>query len=238
MRTVVVKTLHAGSLSLELDAAHYVRTVLRLPVGTKLKLVARDMHAFATIKALEPGVELEVEAPMQSETARRQITWIQGLPKGDKADAIVQDATELGATRIVFASMERCVRVLDGDKREKMLTRWRRIAEDAVKQCGRLDIPAIKGPLPLDEILASHAPAGSAFVLYEKSVVPLRESLESAIEASTALTFAVGPEGGITEEEIARFERANFLTRSLGTTILRTETAAAAVLGAIRIWQG
>jgi 16S rRNA (uracil1498-N3)-methyltransferase len=239
MRTVVVSTLHTGLIELDANTSHHVRTVLRLPIGTQVKLVAPRQHqsALATVRALEPRVCVEVETVEQTLSARRDLIWLQGLPKADKADAIVQDATELGATRIVFVAMTRCVRVLDDARSEKMRARWIRIAEEAIKQCGRPDLPFIEGPLPLAEALAGVA-NGHRFVLYEKSKTPIREGLQQALESAAPIAFAVGPEGGITAEEVSEFERAGFITRSLGSSILRTETAAAAVLGAVRLWDG
>jgi 16S rRNA (uracil1498-N3)-methyltransferase len=239
MRTIVVEALREGTLLLDADASHHVRTVLRLAVGTQLKLVAPREHrsALATIRALEPQVSVEIRAVEHTPTARRELIWLQGLPKADKADAIVQDATELGATRIVFVAMTRCVRVLDESRSEKMRARWIRIAEEALKQCGRTDVPTIEGPVALAEALSS-VPGGYRFVLYEKSEEPIRTRLQEALLGTESIAFAVGPEGGISEEEIAAFEHAGFITRSLGSTILRTETAAAAVLGAVRLWDG
>lgn len=236
-RTVVVRKLETGVTTLDASASHHVRDVLRLAPGARLRLVspAEALVAHGTITALSPLVTIEVEQIAPGERERRRVVWVQGLPKGDKADAIVQDATELGATDIVFAEMDRCVRVLDDARKEKTLARWQRIAEGALVQCGRTDMPSICGPLPLQEAL-ERVPAGHRFVLFEKATAPLREDLLAALAGEDPIVFVVGPEGGITDGEAERATQLGFLARSFGRVILRTETMAAAALGAVRAW--
>jgi len=238
-----VADLAPGARVLPRDASHYLCRVLRLGAGDRF--VAFD----PTTKQEADGV---VEQPSgeaahvsmghirtASVLAGVRIALIYGLAKGDKVDAVVRDATELGATRIVIASTVRAVAKATGDRRDAKLERWRRIAEQAARQCGRADPPAIEGVLPWKAALEAAAKDHEArYCLWENATTPLVDSLLVHVRAGTSLAFAVGPEGGLAESEVAEAEALGFATVSIGRFVLRTETVPAAVLGAVRILEG
>jgi 16S rRNA (uracil1498-N3)-methyltransferase len=172
-----------------------------------------------------------------SVVATAPVVLVYGLAKGDKVDAVVRDATELGATRILLARTERAITRLEGERAVARVERWRRIAEQAARQCGRADPPAIDGVLDWREALetAAEGDAVARFCLWERATAPLGPPLCAAIGAQRAVAFAVGPEGGLTAEEVDEAGALGFLPVSLGRFVLRTETVAAAVLGATRI---
>jgi len=166
------------------------------------------------------------------------IVLVYALAKGDKVDAVVRDATELGATRIVIARTSRAVAKVDAERAGTKLDRWRRIAEQAARQCGRADPPVIDGVLGWRDALeaaSSDANVEARFCLWENATEPLGPHLTSAIARSSAMAFAIGPEGGLTPEEVEERRALGFAPVSLGRFVLRTETVAAAVLGAVRI---
>lgn len=238
VRRAPLAGLRAGRASLPDDLRRYVTRVLRLQAGDALVVfdAACGLEADAELAAAPGGpdtLELLVREPRPARvTAPRPLVLLQGLAKGDKLDAIVRDATELGATLVVLVETARSVVRLEGKRREERAARLRKIAEEAARQCGRGDAPAVVGPLPLGEALAL-APEGGRFALAPGAAEPLGRGLEARLGA--ALTFAVGPEGGLTDGELDELEAAGFARVSLGPFVLRTETVVAAVLGAVRV---
>lgn len=226
----------ADASALPAETAIYVTRVHRLGEGDRFL-------AFDPERAIEAEAELvEVSkkgalvrlGPRRPASVRppRAVTLLQGLGKGDKMDAIVRDATELGASRIVLVAASRSVVKLDTKRAEERRTRLRRIAEEAARQSGRGDVPTLEGPVAPREA-AARAPEGGRFVLAPGASFGLGEVL--AAHLGGPLTFAVGPEGGFAEDELRTFEDAGFLRVGLGPFVLRTETVAAAVLGAVRV---
>jgi 16S rRNA (uracil1498-N3)-methyltransferase len=165
--------------------------------------------------------------------------WLlQALAKGDKCDAIVRDATELGATAIQFVETERTVVRIDRDRAKPRVLRWRKIAEEAARQSARDEVPQMSGPTPWLDAVLGVPETFERIVLWEHAEQPLVLALEAAIENERGIALAVGPEGGLTPEEVEAARRAGWHVCSLGRSILRTETVATAVLGAIRVLAG
>jgi 16S rRNA (uracil1498-N3)-methyltransferase len=223
--------------------------VLRLEVGDAFVAFdpAQAREADAVITAVGRSVRGRFGEVRAAPRAARDVTWIHGIAKGDKCDAIVRDATELGATCIGFVETERGAVRLDRPRARSREARWARIAEEAARQCARADAPRILSPGPLDQLLVDAravAPEGSAgegasglrgFVLDPSSPRALGPLLMEALRADEPLAFVAGAEGGLTEPEIAACERAGLSRVSLGERVLRTETVPAAVLGALTV---
>jgi 16S rRNA (uracil1498-N3)-methyltransferase len=232
---VPVSALSIGETILDPQASRYAARVHRIGVGDELLLFepARAKEAVATVVAVtRAGVRVQVqELRAASVRALRSVTLVQGIGKGDKLDAVVRDATELGATRIVAAETRRG-EVKLGARAEQRMRRLERIAVEAARQCGRGDVPLLQGPLPWADALRLGAePNGLSFCLWERSTDPIGPKLR-ALGAAEPLTFAVGAEGGLDDVEIAEARSIGYAVVSLGPFILRTETVAAAVLGA------
>jgi 16S rRNA (uracil1498-N3)-methyltransferase len=241
VRTILARGLHSGRFTLDAASSHHLKVVLRLREGALVRVLDPDanLSAVASLVSLEPLVSLDVKELTHEKRIARPLIWIQGLPKGDKADAIVQDATELGAAEIRFVQMHRCVRRLEGERQEKAVARWQKIAEEAAKQCKRSDVPKVHGPHAIDALLANLPEAAHRILFYEQATVHVQEPLMTALrDLGSPIVFAAGPEGGVTEEEVLLFLQAGFHVCSLGPLILRTETVAAAALGAVRLWEG
>lgn len=232
---VPVEGLAGEELTLAKDAAHYVTRVRRLGVGDVCVLfdpsVGREVRA--TILVSDRGrVVVALDASTESSNLPlRRVTLLQGLGKGDKFGDIVRDATELGATRIVPLSTERSVPTRDRDHHTK---RWRKIALDASRQCGRGDVPEVLAPHSVTEALAAVLPTSGARGCV---LAPDAEHLlaDDELPPNDELFFAVGPEGGFAPQEVAAFELAGLAARRLRGFVLRTETVCAAVLGALLI---
>lgn len=223
-----------GLATLSPEAVLYVTRVHRLGVGA-------SFVAFDPEKAVEADAEI-VEVTRASAVARvgairpasvrpsRRVTLVQAAAKGEKMDGIIRDATELGATRVITVVTERSIARPDVARVE----RWRRIAVEAARQCGRGDTPLIDTPSKLSVILPKLAPrAGeAAFCLDPWASAPLGAAL-SALSVEAPVTFLIGPEGGFDEAEIQASEDAGFTRVALGALVLRTETVCPAVLGAL-----
>jgi len=238
---VPVSELATGERTLDREASRYVARVHRACVGDELLLFdpvpARE--AVATVLAIDrAGVRCRVgELRPSSLRARRRVTLVQGIGKGDKLDAIVRDATELGATRVIAAETARGVVKL-GARAEQRMQRLRRIVAEAARQCGRGDVPDVMGPLPWREALdAARDPLGLSFCFWERATDPVGPQLR-ALLVDQPVTFAVGAEGGLDEAEVDTARSAGYAVVSLGPFILRTETVAAAALGAVLLTSG
>ncbi len=242
MTRAPVPDLATGERSLGGSVAHYLARVLRLRAGDAFVAFdpASGREAEAVVVWADGDVITVRFGPLHEGRARggRGITLIQGFAKGDKCDAVVRDATELGVTRIIVAATKRSIVRLDEGKAAARQARWARIAEDAARQCGRADAPLVERPQPWDEALGAVADECARFCLYEHATEPLGPALFEALERGPALAFACGPEGGLETAEVEAARTRGWAIASLGPLALRTETVAAAVLGAVRIWSG
>jgi 16S rRNA (uracil1498-N3)-methyltransferase len=236
-----VAKLASGERTLSAESSQYLCRVLRLREGERFVAFDPESRTEAEATILEAsGSAARVsigECHAAGVVAETPVSLVYGLAKGDKVDSVVRDATELGATRIVIARTTRAVAKLDGERAGTKVDRWRRIAEQAARQCGRADPPAVDGVLDWREALAvaSADEAAAKYCLWENATEPLAPLLRGALERRAAIAFAIGPEGGLTEAEVEEARVLGYAPVSLGRFILRTETVAAAVLGAVRI---
>lgn len=237
---IAVPGVAPGACILDPSASRHLAVVLRLAAGDGFVAFdpERGVEAEGRVVHVRRGtVHAEFGETRAARTlASLPITWIQGLAKGEKMDAIVRDATELGATRVVPAKTSRSVVVLEGPRAEARRVRWSRIAEEAARQCGRSDPPAIDPPSSWTHALLAAESAPTRFCLFEGATEPLGPPLARALTSGVPLAFAAGPEGGLGEDEVKEAKDAGFEIVSLGALILRTETVATAVLGATRIF--
>lgn len=214
------------------EASVYVARVHRLGPGDALVMFDPEQAVEADAQIVDVGkraVAVQIEAPRApARRAARSITLMQGIGKGDRMDAIVRDATELGVTRIVPVVCARSV-ARPGEERA---ARWRRIAVEAARQCGRGDVPAITAPLGFVEAVRE-AMGDVRICLDPGASRGLGEAL--ARLGDDAVVFSVGPEGGFTDGELAGAEAGGFVRTTLGPLLLRTETVCAAMLGALLV---
>ncbi len=231
---VPISNLQAGELALDAEAARYVARVHRLRPGDTFCAFDPDGAVEADARVLDSrprSVRCEITALRAASTlGELNVTLVQGLGKADRFDQVVRDATALGVMRVVGVVTERAVsRPSDVESRRD---RWRAIAIQAARQCGRGDLPALAGPLSLDAAFSALPAAGRRLLLDPDARSSLREALEiwNGLEG---LTLLIGPEGGLSPGEIALASAAGFERVRFGPFVLRTETAATAVLGAI-----
>ena len=171
------------------------------------------------------------EIPVFSSPGPR-LTLVQGLPKGDKMDLIVEKSTELGISRIIPLVCERTVLKLEGDKLSRRRERWLRIAREASKQCRRPDVPEVDLPGGWDQALRDLDRATALIPWEEENVLTLKSFLRENKPREQVYVF-IGPEGGFTPREVERARSHGVRPVTLGPRILRTETAGLAVVAMI-----
>ena len=215
------------------SAARHLSRVLRLKRGAPLVLFDGSGEGFDAVLDSNDGTSVEVGASLGRENPPRiPVTLVQAISRGDSMDMIVQKATELGVQRIVPVIAERSVVRLDQERSRKRHRHWQAVTIGACEQCGRNLLPEVDAPGSLDAYLDDPGP-GLKVVFDPATAAPL-QALRSPTDTVTVL---IGPEGGLTEEEIATAVRRGFERASLGPRILRAETAAiAAVTLAQSLW--
>jgi 16S rRNA (uracil1498-N3)-methyltransferase len=220
-----------AQVTLRAERYHYLVHVLRLGEGATLELFDGRGRAFdARVVALgEQEVHLAL-GPARHTPPRRALGLLQGLPKGDKLEWVLQKGTELGAAAFHPVDTARSVVKLEPRRAEERTARWRKIVEEAARQCRRSDMPEVHPPRPLLEAARALAPGTALLVLDEQeSSLPLGEAFR-ACPAGAPVALVVGPEGGLTREEVAALQALGARPVTLGPLILRTETAALAAL--------
>lgn len=215
------------------DAKH-IKKVLRLCEGDTITVCdGGGMDYQAQIcEILQDKIVCDIKSQKKCESESDvYITLYQGLPKAAKMDYIIQKNTELGVCRIVPVTLSRCVVKLDGAAAEKKKTeRWQKIAYEAAKQSGRGVVPEVTMPMSLDEVLAEIKNDDLVFVPYECETQTRIKDAVSEVKAPKRISFIIGPEGGFDPIEIERIKAEGVKTVTLGKRILRTETAAEAVV--------
>jgi len=211
-------------------AAHLAR-VLRARVGQEFDVAAGGVLRRARVIGVgDDRVEFELGEEVES-ASQLEIAMILAIFKFDRFEWAVEKCTELGATRIVPVIARRTDSHL-AVAAPKRVERWRRIAHEASQQSRRVLPPSIDDPVKLKNIF--HFDASERIILAEtETIAKLRDLLgDDRREGSIAL--AVGPEGGWAEDELRLFNDAGWKSASLGSTILRAETAAVAALAVVR----
>lgn len=224
------------------DYLVYLRDVLRLGEGDELVLFDGVGHEYrAVIRGFESGaVQLAITTKEDVTFPETRITLAQSLPKGRKMEFIIQKATELGVNHIIPFISSRSIPRLAGDRAAAKVARWRKVAVEASRQCGRADVPEVSEILSFDEMLRSADGDALRIILWEgEEERGIREILtDERHKDSPGQCVVIGPEGGFSWEEIERARQRGFLSASLGRLILRTETAPLAVLSILQYEKG
>ena len=216
----------------EEDARHATR-VLRMKPGEGCELFADGKRFSGEIAAIGEGVEVRILSELPSTEARLRITLYQGLPKADKMELIVQKSVELGACAVVPVAMSRCVVQLDAKDGRKKQERWQKIAREACKQSGRCEMMQVTEPISFKNLLTKLASHQAAIVPWEDARGYSLARFHQEHPGVTDLAIVIGPEGGMSEEEIARMKEASCQSVTLGPRILRTETAGLCAMSAL-----
>lgn len=220
------------------DDVNHIKNVLRMTPGDELILCDKE-GLFYTCR-IENMDNREIYTKiLNKEKAKTElpcrIYLFQGLPKKDKMELIIQKAVELGAFTVIPVATKFCVAKIEDKKKEKKkLERWQTIAEAAAKQSGRGVIPEIQGIMSFKEAIKKAGDLDGGIIPYECSKgMKASSAVIQKISRYQTVSIFIGPEGGFSEEEISFAFAAGILPISLGSRILRTETAGLTTLSVL-----
>lgn len=243
MKKIFIDVPLTDEIILPADTTHHLLNVFRHKMSKPVLVGGSDGRTAtyelldvtdgqARARMLADGVVLDDDV---------EIVLVQGFLKADKLELVLQKATELNAHTLYAANMKNCVAQYKDNKLPQKIERWQKIIKEAAQQCGRSKLPVLEAQLSVEEIIAKETnPNTLMLVAYEnEQSLTLKEALQrngvngEENSFSRVLIF-IGPEGGLTPQEVADFEEAGVKSVTLGHTILRAETAA---IGAVSMLQ-
>ena len=221
---------------------NHIKNVLRQKVGDEIIICNSDKENtyLCDITKMEKEIiECKIVRGLEDFKSNIKVTIMQGLPKKDKMDLVIQKSVELGCYDIQPVDMERCIVKYEEKDKRKKLERWQKISEVAAKQCDRNFIPKVNNIMTLKNICNLLPEYDIVILAYEKEEkTKLKEVLkrikEKYGESEIKIAVIIGPEGGISPKEVEMIkENDDVITVTLGKRILRTETVALNVLSII-----
>ena len=235
---VFEEQINGENAYIEGSDVNHIANVLRMKPGEELLISVRgDWDYLCKIVDIETDrVNLKVLESMEQRELPVNITLLQGIPKSDKLEMIIQKAVELGVSEIIPVKTKRVVVKIDEKKVDTKVNRWNAIAESAAKQSKRSIIPKVYEPMSIDNALEIVKDFGVKLIPYENAdgIDKTRRILDNMDKTKNIAVF-IGPEGGFEESEVERIKNSGFEVITLGKRILRTETAGLALLSNIMI---
>ncbi|MGG5255000.1 16S rRNA (uracil(1498)-N(3))-methyltransferase [Neobacillus sp. SM06] len=239
-RYFVNTSANGGRFMLSGEDRNHIRNVMRMQPGDSIICVdSEGKSALCKITALtEEQVIAEVVKKLDEDTELPvRITIASGLPKGDKLEWIIQKGTELGAHAFMPFAAARSVVKWDDKKAAKKVERWLKIAKEAAEQSHRTFLPDVFNPVSFKTMLELSSQYDYKLAAFEEESRKGETSTFAAtlkkMQKGESLLLLVGPEGGLTDEEINRLKEKEFAICGLGPRILRAETAPLYMLAAI-----
>ena len=223
------------------DVKH-IKNVLRKQIRDNIEICDQDTEKSYICEIEKIGNEsilTNIIEELQSYDDNIKVDIYQGLPKADKMELIIQKSVELGVYDIIPIEMKRCVVKVNEKDKQKKLQRWQKISEVAAKQCGRNIIPKIKPILNLKNICNMLKEYDIVLLAYEKEEkITIKQELNNIKEnlnnnSKFKIAVIVGPEGGISTEEVELLQKNGAKSITLGKRILRTETASISIMSNI-----
>ncbi|MGW1495964.1 16S rRNA (uracil(1498)-N(3))-methyltransferase [Streptomyces sp. NPDC002402] len=217
-----------ATVTLDGPEGRHAVSVRRLQPGEDIVLTdGRGRGAAGVVVRTEGKDRLIVEPrefPTEPEPTPR-ITVVQALPKGDRGELAVETMTETGVDAVVPWAASRCITQWKGERAAKSLAKWRATAREAGKQSRRLRFPEVADAATTKQVASLLAEADFAAVLHEEGAEPLATA---ELPAEGSIVLVVGPEGGVSPEELAAFAEVGAKPYRLGRSVLRTSTAGTA----------
>lgn len=229
----VVEEVPAGpEFVLEGPEGRHAVSVKRLGPGEDVVLTdGRGRWTEGVVKAAEGKdrlVVMDLNGIREEPEPAVRITVVQALPKGDRGEVAVETMTETGVDAIVPWQASRCITQWRGDRGAKSLAKWRSTARESGKQSRRVRFPEVGEALSTKQVAALLAGADLAMVLHEDREAGSEPLATAALPESGSVVLVVGPEGGVSPEELAAFAEAGARPYRLGPSVLRTSTAGTA----------
>lgn len=220
---------------------NHIKNVLRKKIGEQLIICEQDIsidYLCDIIKFDKDAIQCNIVKKLESNSESNiEVTILQGLPKADKMELVIQKSVELGVYDITPVEMQRSVVKLTAQDKLKKLQRWQKIAEVAAKQSGRNRIPKINNIQSIKDICNLGTDYDIVIVAYENEkenkLKYELEKLKVRNNKNLKLAVLIGPEGGIAHSEIQLLKEKGAKIVTLGNRILRTETVALNVLSII-----
>ncbi|MFI0085907.1 16S rRNA (uracil(1498)-N(3))-methyltransferase [Streptomyces bobili] len=232
-----------GEFVLDGPEGRHAVSVKRLRAGEEVVLTdGTGRWAEGEVVAAEGKDQLVVRLTRVAEepAGSPRITVVQALPKGDRGELAVETMTETGVDAIVPWAASRCITQWKGDRGLKALAKWRATAREAGKQSRRVRFPEIADAATTKQVAALLARADFAAVLHEDRDYGSEPLATAQLPTDGEIVLVVGPEGGVSPEELALFEAAGAKAYRLGRSVLRTSTAGTAagalILGRTGRW--
>lgn len=229
-----LKTTLAAHTTVAIDGeqARYLRQVMRLQTGHNITVfngLGGEYMAELTLLTKDSGqcvlsdkIDVNRELPCR-------VHIIQAANRSEKIETVLQKATEMGAASFQIVNSERATLTLPSNKRDKRLERWQKIVIEAVEQSERTKVPAVQW----QDKLLNLEKSGECFILHPRDAMLWKDKRDDVAKAKD-ITLAIGPEGGWTNQELEFLHAQGFQSLKFGDRIMRTETAAPALLAAIQ----
>jgi 16S rRNA (uracil1498-N3)-methyltransferase len=219
-----------SEIQLDEKSSHHIARVMRAKIGDALTIfngeggeydaVIKEINKKYVTVEMKKFVDREAESPFD-------LYLVQGISRGEKMDFTIQKAVELGVKKIFPILTERCNVKLDEERKEKRVDHWRAVIESACEQSGRNRVPEIFSPQPLTQF---DIQADYKFILAPNAEKKLSDF---RFQKNNKIIFLIGPEGGLSDNEIQFMMKKDFIPINLGPRVLRTETAALAALAMV-----
>jgi len=224
--------LMLGVVVLDGAEGRHAATVTRLAAGEAVVLVdgSGRRGEGAVVSTGRDRVEVEVAAVVDEPPPRPRFVVVQALPKGDRGELAVETMTEVGVDVVVPWAASRCVTRWRADRADKALSKWRTSSRAAAKQSRRSRFPEVRELATTAEVAELLAAAALGAVLHESASGPLA-GVTLPVDGDVVLV--VGPEGGVSDDELGAFREVGAATYRLGETVLRTSTAGVAALSVL-----
>lgn len=204
------------------EAAHYISKVLRLRTDDLIRMfnASDGEYQGRIVNSDKKSVTVAVEEAIHCSADPSLFIHLGlGVSRGERMDYAIQKATEAGVGAITPLLTERCEVKLKSDRVDNRMAHWERVAISACEQSGRCTVPTISTPMSLADWIVTPRP-GARFVFDHRG-----EQGYPTLESPEAITLLIGPEGGLTEDEVSNAAANNFALVRLGPRVLRTETA-------------
>lgn len=217
-------------IAFDADLAHHMGKVLRLAPGEQVTVCTGDgMVYVAELEAFsKDSVTARIVETLENQKETDvEIVLYQGMPKGDKLELIIQKCTELGVSAVIPVETGRSIVHLDSKKAEKKIERWQKIAHEASQQSKRVQVPEVGPYLSWKQCLAQLKDDDGLTIIFweDEQTQSLKELLKAQPQKPAKINLIVGPEGGLSEDEVRQLREIGAVSASLGKRILRTETA-------------
>lgn len=216
------------------DEGRHAAVVRRIAPGEEILLADGQGRAVVgeVTAADRSGLRLRVLEQVTVESSGPRITLVQALAKGDRGELAVEMATEVGVAEILAWQASRSIVKWTGERGEKSRRKWESTAREATKQSRRLQIPVVEGPVTTRQLVQRAMAADRVLILHEDAVVNLSEV---ECPSTGEVLVIVGPEGGISPDELDQLTAAGGTPVRISDGVLRTSTAGVVAISALRL---